>query len=111
MLTECCKEPGDNQITLFLHPSLTVGAERQIAGERAEELSHAHARGLKKLHTQKPNRLNRKMVLLKFSCSFNNRKRLRRIRLRRRTLSGEDGTGITRDSLIKNSPGPLMKWN
>lgn len=32
VLAERCREPGDNQIALVLYTSLTVGAERQIAG-------------------------------------------------------------------------------
>lgn len=35
---ERCREPGDNQIALFLYTSLTVGAERQIAGLPVKEL-------------------------------------------------------------------------
>ena len=35
---ERCRELGDNQIALFLYTSLTVGAERQIAGLPVKEL-------------------------------------------------------------------------
>lgn len=38
VLAERYREPGDNQIALSLCTSLTVGAERQIAGLPVKEL-------------------------------------------------------------------------
>lgn len=37
MLAERSREPGDNQIALFLYTSLAVGAERQITGLLVKE--------------------------------------------------------------------------
>lgn len=65
---ECCEEPGDNQIAFFLHPSLTAGAEGQIAGERAEGLNPAHAPGLESCtNRNSTDGTGGKMVLLKSS--------------------------------------------